>query len=45
MKRRKIRYVEGYIDTQRRWKKKLYAHEREGVEIQMDTTYPYGYGS
>lgn len=45
LKRRKIRYVEGYIDTQRRWKKKLYAHEREGVEIQMDTTYPYGYGS
>lgn len=45
LKRRKVRYIEGYIDTQRRWKKKLYAHEREGVEIQMDTTYPYGYGS
>jgi len=45
LKRRKIRYVEGYIDTQRRWKKKLYAHEKEGMEIQMDTTYPYGYGA
>lgn len=45
LKRKRIRYIEGYIDTQRRWKKKLYAHEREGVEIQMDTTYPYGYGA
>jgi len=45
LKRRNIRYTEGYIDTQRRWKKRLYAHEKEGVEIQMDTTYPYGYGS
>ena len=45
LKRKKIRYMEGYIDTQRRWKKKLYSHEREGVETQMDTTYPYGYGS
>lgn len=45
LKRRKIRYIEGYIDTQRRWKKKLYTHEKEGVEIQMDTTYPYGYGA
>jgi transposase InsO family protein len=45
LKRKKIRYIEGYIDTQRRWKKRLYAHEKEGVEIQMDTTYPYGYGS
>ena len=45
LKRRKVRYMDGYIDTQRRWKTKLYAHEREGVEIQMDTTYPYGYGS
>lgn len=45
LKRKKIRYIEGYVDTQRRWKKKLYTHEREGVEIQMDTTYPYGYGT
>ena len=43
LKRKKVRYIEGYIDTQRRWKKKLYSHEKEGVEIQMDTTYPYGY--
>ena len=45
LKRNKVRYIDGYIDTQRRWKKKLYAHEREGTEIQMDTTYPYGYGT
>lgn len=45
LKRKNIRYMDGYIDTQRRWKKKLYTHEKEGKEIQMDTTYPYGYGS
>lgn len=44
LKRNNIRYVDNYNNTQRHWKKKLYAHEVVGQEIQMDTTYPYGYG-
>ena len=44
LKRNKVRYGDIYTDTQRRWKKKLYSHEKEGQELQMDTTYPYGYG-
>ena len=44
LKRNNIRYVDNYNNTQRHWKKKLYAHEVAGQEIQMDTTYPYGYG-
>jgi transposase InsO family protein len=44
LKRKKVRYTDDYTNTQRSWKKKLYAHEVEGQEIQMDTTYPYGYG-
>ena len=44
LKRNKIRYTDNYTNTQRSWKKKLYAHDLEGKEIQMDTTYPFGYG-
>jgi transposase InsO family protein len=44
LKRRQIRYGERYTITQRNWKKKLYAHLVPGQEIQVDTTYPYGYG-
>lgn len=44
LKRKKIRYTDDYTTTQRSWKKKLYTHELEGQELQMDTTYPYGYG-
>jgi transposase len=44
LKRNNIRYTDNYTTTQRHWKKKLYYHESERQEIQMDTTYPYGYG-
>ena len=44
LQRNKIRYVDSYSDTQRHWKKKLYCHEVAGQELQVDTTYPYGYG-
>jgi len=43
LRRNKIRYGESYTTTQRQWKKKLYCHEVAGQELQMDTTYPYGY--
>ena len=43
LQRNKIRYVDSYSDTQRHWKKKLYCHEVAGQELQVDTTYPYGY--
>lgn len=43
LQRNKIRYVDSYNDTQRHWKKKLYCHEVAGQELQIDTTYPYGY--
>lgn len=43
LQRNKVRYVDSYNDTQRHWKKKLYCHETAGQELQVDTTYPYGY--
>ena len=43
LKRRDVRYGPYHISTHKRWKKKLYAHKIPGKELQMDTTYPYGY--
>ena len=43
LKRREIRYTDRYQRTKMRWKKKLYAHTVPGLELQMDTKYPYGY--
>lgn len=43
LKRNNIRYTNQYIHTKMRWKKKLYAHTTPGLELQMDTKYPYGY--
>ena len=43
LKRNKIRYGPYHINTTKRWKKKLYAFKTPGLELQMDTTYPYGY--
>lgn len=40
LKRREVRYGASYSMTQRNWKKKLYAHQVAGQEIQVDTTYP-----
>lgn len=44
LKRRNIRYTAKYQHTQRRWKKQLYCHEKSGIEIQIDTEYPFGRG-
>ena len=43
LKRNSVRYGEKHISTKMRWEKKLYSHEQAGVELQMDTTYPFGY--
>ena len=43
LKRNNVRYTDVYTQTQKRWKKKLYAHTLPGLELQMDTKYPYGY--
>lgn len=43
LKRNNVRYGPYYITTHKRWKKKLYAHKIPGTELQMDTTYPFGY--
>jgi len=43
LKRNNVRYTDKYTRTQKRWKKKLYAHTVPGLELQMDTKYPYGY--
>ena len=43
LKRNNIRYTDSYTRTKKRWKKKLYAHQTPGLELQMDTKYPYGY--
>lgn len=43
LKREGIRYGEHHPRTTKRWKKKLYAHQVPGLELQMDTKYPFGY--
>lgn len=43
LKRNNRRYTENYSTTQKQWKKRLYAHQTPGMELQMDTTYPFGY--
>lgn len=43
LKRTDTRYTDGYSATKRQWKKQLYAHQIPGQELQMDTTYPFGY--
>jgi len=43
LKRNNIRYTTKYPHTRKKWKKKLYSHQIPGLELQMDTKYPYGY--
>lgn len=43
LKRNNTRYTDNYPHTRKKWKKKLYAHQIPGLELQMDTKYPYGY--
>ena len=43
LKREGIRYSEHHPRTTKRWKIKLYSHQIPGLELQMDTKYPFGY--
>lgn len=43
LKRNNIRYTSKQPSTRKKWKKRLYAHQIPGQELQMDTKYPYGY--
>lgn len=43
LKRNNIRYGEHQPRTTKRWKIKLYSHQTPGLELQMDTKYPFGY--
>jgi len=43
LKRNDIRYTNQYTQTKKRWKKKLFSHAIAGLELQMDTKYPFGY--
>ena len=43
LKREGVRYGEHHPRTTKRWKKQLYAHQVPGLELQMDTKYPFGY--
>jgi len=43
LKREGIRYGEHHPRTTKRWKKKLFAHQTPGLELQMDTKFPFGY--
>lgn len=43
LKRNNIRYTNQYTQTKKRWKKKLFSHAIAGLELQMDTKYPFGY--
>jgi transposase len=43
LKRTNTRYQDYYSMTQRNWVKKLYSHEVHGQEVQLDTSYPFGY--
>lgn len=43
LKRNNVRYTNNYPHTRKKWKKQLYAHKIPGLELQMDTKYPFGY--
>ncbi len=43
LKRSGVRYSEHHPRTTKRWKMKLYSHQIPGLELQMDTKYPFGY--
>ena len=43
LKREGIRYGKHHPRTTKRWKKQLFAHQVPGLELQMDTKYPFGY--
>jgi transposase InsO family protein len=43
LKRLGIRYGTHHPRTTKRWKIKLYSHQIPGLELQMDTKYPFGY--
>lgn len=43
LRREGIRYGEHQPRTTKRWKIKLYSHQIPGLELQMDTKYPFGY--
>lgn len=43
LKRNGVRYGEHHPRTTKRWKKQLFAHQIPGLELQMDTKYPFGY--
>lgn len=43
LKREGVRYGEHHPRTTKRWKIKLYSHQTPGLELQMDTKYPFGY--
>ena len=43
LKRHNVRYTTVYPHTRKKWKKQLYAHQVPGIELQMDTKYPFGY--
>ena len=43
LKREGIRYGDHHPRTTKRWKIKLYSHQVPGLELQMDTKYPFGY--
>ena len=43
LKRNGVRYTTKYPHTRKKWKKQLYAHTVPGMELQMDTKYPFGY--
>ena len=43
LKRNGIRYTDTYPHTKKQWKKQLFSHQTAGLELQMDTKYPFGY--
>jgi transposase InsO family protein len=43
LKRHNVRYSEHHPRTTKRWKIRLYSHQVPGLELQMDTTFPFGY--
>ena len=43
LKRNDVRYTNRYIQTKKKWKIQLFSHQIPGLELQMDTKYPFGY--
>ena len=41
LKRNNVRYTSDYVRTQKRWKKQLFSRQTPGLELPMETNFPF----